>query len=150
MPRATKRPNPIFCNRSRLRERPATIGPDDVRKLLASFEELKTLIVERSAPDESNIAVIQETMNGIRSVIEEFKNHQRERSEADSSSLSRFREALVDNKVELARFRLELKDVGEKDGPGVVVALEPLIRDLRGTVARLSGRSKSCPAWPVP
>ena len=62
-------------------ERPATIGPCDVRKLLASVEELKSLIVERSGPDESNNAVIQETMNGILGVIEEFKNHQRERSE---------------------------------------------------------------------
>ena len=72
------RPNPILLQPLSPEERPATVGPDDVRKLLASIEELKTLIVERSGPDESNNAVIQEAMNGIRGVIEEFKNHQRE------------------------------------------------------------------------
>ena len=110
-------------------ERPATIGPDDVRKLVASVDELKTLIVERSGPDESNNAAIQEAMNGILGVIEVFMNRQRERSEADSSSLAHLQEALTSNQETLAGFLSELVKADGKSGSAVAEALAPIFRD---------------------
>ena len=108
-------------------ERPATIGPDDVRKLVASVDELKTLIVERSGPDESNNAAIQEAMNGILGAIEVFMNRQNELLEANSSTLTLVQKALSNNLETLTSILSEPGKTDRKAGPAVAEILEPLI-----------------------
>ena len=55
-------------------ERRATIGPDDVRKLLASIEELKDHQRERAEVDSSNLSRLQETLTGIQEVLTGFRS----------------------------------------------------------------------------
>ena len=105
-------------------ERPATIGSDEIGRLLASVEELKVPIVERSGPDEANNPVIQEAMNGF---IEEFRNRQRERSELNSSILELVQKALINNQETLTNLLSEPGRVDGKAGPAVAETLEPLI-----------------------